>query len=173
MNFGIYNQWHKYADLTGFYTDIIAYLRTFIIAGYLDIENGFGYTLDLCGKIIGIDRRPILLRINNMVWNEGTWNLENWGDSIGSTNELLPMSDVTFKKLLKIRSQQLLLPRTVNNTLELLDTILPDLIFTYANSENQFVIDFIGASATDEEEAILLGGYILAPQSCNLVINKV
>jgi len=173
MRFGIYNQWHKYTDLTGFFSDIITYLNTFKILGYLDIENGFGYTLDLCGKIIGVDRRPVLVRVNNMVWNEGTWNLEDWGNSVTPIDELLPMSDVTFKKLLEIRSQQLLFPRTINNTLELLDTILPNLIFTYANSENQFIINFQGTSATDEEEAILLGNYILAPQSCNLVINKV
>ena len=145
----------------------------FKLVDMLNIETVTGYSLDLIGKIIKLDRRPVLLSWTGMTWGIDNWGEANWGDSSLASEVYIPMSDETFRKLLNMRILQLLLPRTLDNLLMSIKLILPDMVFTYTEAVNLITINYELSSVNLEEKQLIVGGYLLMPQGCKLVINEV
>lgn len=171
MDFKWFWQYKDCENLTGYYLENNLYVKDFFLIGITDMDTAFGYSLDMIGKLLGIVRRPIVYKRLGFVWNQENWNEELWNTSTIDNDENHPMSDTNFRKLLKIRAKQNLYPRTLNHLLELLDTIIPNLVFIYdASVENVLTLTYINASVNLEEKEILEGGYLLPPQGCKIEV---
>lgn len=166
-------QYQEFTDLQLFNSKSDAYFNNFLLNTITNLDTVFGYSLDMIGKLLKVDRRPVLLKVEGAAWNQFIWNQEDWNSSTTSVEAFEFMSDVNFRKLLKIRAKQLLLPRTMNSILETLDTVLPNMIFNYSETNNEIIINYDVSSVNLEEKTIITGGYLLSPQSCIITINEI
>lgn len=166
-------QYSQFEDLKNFSSKIEEYVSTFKLGVTNDIDTVVGYDLDILGKIIGIDRRPIVVLQEGALYGTDKWGTGKYGGAIQEA-ETQYISDDNFRKILQARSKQLLEPRTLNNLLETITEILPNMIFTYDTSTVfEITIEYQLSSIDVEEEAIMEGGYFLTSQGCELIINGV
>lgn len=168
MKFKLFWQYKLFTDLTNFEQEFTNYVSDFFMGNITNLDTATGFSLDLIGKIIGVDKRPAVLNFSNLVWNESNWNNEVWNSSNTPTDEIKPISDDLYRRLLQVRSRQLLEPRTINNMIEYIDYIFPTMTWTYTNNVKDVTVDYDGSTLTQEEKAIFDLPFLLIPQGCRL-----
>lgn len=175
MKFDLMWQYQNLEDLQRFKTKFRAYVRDFYLENITDLDNASGYSLDLIGKILGIDRRPAVVNIGGFVWNQSLWNSPDdlWNDSQIPNEEVKPISDGLFRKVLKVRAMQQAEKRTIENLIKYLEQVFDNLIWTYTNNVNDVIINYDGSTVTMEEKAILDSGFILPPQGTTITFIEV
>lgn len=173
MQFKLMWQYGSFTDLNKLNTDLTAYVSDFYMGSITDIDTATGYSLDLLGKIIGIDKRPAVTNYANLVWNESNWNNEVWNASNTPTDEIKPISDSLFRRLLQVRSRQLLEPRTINNLIEYIDFIFPTMTWNYVNNVKDVTVNYDSSGLTEEEKAIFDIKFILVPQGARLTFTEI
>jgi|GEM_PF-4251227 len=175
MKYEYFWQYNDLEDLAGFRDDLRAYIRDFYLVNITNLDTVVGFNLDLLGKILGIDRRPAVVNIGGFVWNQSNWNSLNdlWNDSQVPNEEIKPISDGLYRKVLKVRAMQQAEKRTIENLIGYLDQVFDNLVWTYTNNINDVIINYDGSTVTQEEKAVLDSGFILPPQGCTITFIEV
>lgn len=166
-------QYQELTDVQAFVTGFKNYVKSYELPNMNDVDTTYGYGLDIIGKIIGIDKRPVLVNIEGFAWNQSNWNEEKWNESAVSQTSEQKLSDGNFRKLLKMRQTQLIQARTYDNLLKLLDDTFPNMIYNYTFLVNEVTINYDDSSISEGEEVILTGDYILMPQGSKLITTPI
>lgn len=171
MATGLFWQYKQFTDLNNFVNAFSSYIDNYKLVNIANIDNSFGYSLDILAKIIGIEKRPVVYNWQGFTWDIDSWDLANWGTSNAESYQFI--ADTTLKNLIKARLFQLLTTRTLDNFLKTIEIMLPNLTYTYSENLNEFVLNYNLLSINKEDKAILTGGYLLLPQGCILTLNEV
>lgn len=171
MTTGLFWQYKQFTDLNNFVNSFSRYIDNYKLVNITNIDSAFGYSLDLIAKIIGIAKRPIVFNWLGFTWDVDSWDMDNWGANNAEGFQLI--DDISFKQLINARLFQLLTPRTLDNFLKTIEIMLPNMIYTYSENLNEFVLNYDAFSINGEEKVILTGGYLLLPQGCILTLNEV